>query len=176
MQFRYPICCYVILFVLVGCGTPQRAYQPPPPPNFTAREIPFDDSPAFDSLLDTLLTNHTPVIRIVLDTTTPDWPDRLVVWLRAYRDGGQVQAPTGKGGLTSLLWLAANATSATEAREALEATFHRLEQTSTVLATWWDNERERQRRIDLLRPYIIDIERSPSHGNRFVLMLYNGHY
>lgn len=176
MQFRASVCWYVVLLVLIGCGTPQRTYQPPPPPNYPDREIPFEDSNAFDSLLETLLINQTPVIRIVLDTTTPDWPDRLVVWLRAYRDGGQVAAPTGKGGLSSLLWLAANATSSTEAREALEATFDRLEETTTAVATWWSNERERQRRIELLRAYIIDVERSARHGDRFVVTLYNGRY
>ena len=165
-----------VLAVAPGCSSPERVYYPPPQADFPAREIRFQDTEAFDSLLESYLNNRQPVIRICLDTQTPDWSTRLVAWLQAYRAGGKVQPPAGKGDLTSLLWLAASAQSPTEARQMLEHLLDRIDKVALATADWWSREAERNRRIDLLRPYLLDAIRDPSNNGNYVILLYNGSY
>lgn len=156
--------------------SPERPYSPPPPPGFPFREVPFNDSDAFDALLESYLTNREPAICIQLQTATPDWPPRLVAWFQAYQAGGKVRSPAGKGGVSSLLWLAGSAQTPTEARQLLEGFLDRLERLAQTTATWWARAAEREKRIDLLRPYILDAERDPARGGNYRIVLYNGRY
>ena len=164
------------LAAAAGCRGPERAYRPPPPPDFQGREVRFQDTDAFDALLESYLNNQVAVIRVCLDTPTPDWPPRLVAWLRAYQAGGKVRPPAGKGGLTALLWLAAAAESPTEARQLLADALDRADKTAAAVADWWAREAERNRRVDLLRPYLLDAVRDPANDGNYVIVLYNGSY
>jgi hypothetical protein len=175
MAIRWNVGLVCGLVCLAGCSV-ERTYRPPPPPNFRCKEVPFQDTPAFDGLLESYLTNREPAVCIVLDTPAPDWPPRLVAWMKAYQAGGKVRAPAGKGGLDALLWLATGGQTPTESRLLLENLLDRLDRAAVSAAAWWADEAERRRRIDLLRPYLLDAERDPGHNGNYVIVLYNGHY
>ncbi len=178
----------VLLILAVGChsfppwsliGEPSRAersYQPPPPPGYPWLDVPYSDSEAFDTLLDCYLQAGKPAIRIVLDTKEPDWLPRMNAWLKAYQAGGQVRQPTGKGGLDSLLWLAGMAQTPSDARQLLETAFDHLETYVKAGLAWWNDEQQRRRRIDLLKPYNLDAVRESRRGDKYSILLCNGRY
>jgi hypothetical protein len=80
MPIRWKSASAGVLLCLAGCCSGERPYCPPPPPNYRCKEVPFQDTAAFDGLLETHLSNRVPAIRILLDTPAPDWPPRLVAW------------------------------------------------------------------------------------------------
>ena len=167
----------LLAFGFVGCQASEklREYQPPPPPNFVCKELPFDDSDAFDAALKLHLSNGAPVVRVLLDSPRPDWPPRLVAWLDAYRAGGKVRPPSGKG-VAALAWLGALSGSPTEARQLLESSLDRIAVAGAAVARQVARAQDQAERTALLAGYVLDADQDAARGGLFTLVLYNGRY
>lgn len=137
----------------VGCRSLHESRKTPeqkPPGQLITTTIDYVDSDAFDVSLEAALLNRDGAIIIRTPNQKPDWTGRLNGWIAAWNKGksaesrlfrGQIPVPTIDGDTLR------------EFRLLATAFVDRAEEASKAGVQWWKEERIRQRRIELLRPY-----------------------
>jgi hypothetical protein len=162
---------------LPGCkGSREvRTEQPPPPGNVPEFKIDYTDTDAFDNLLETALVNAEPVIVIRTGRPRPDWEGRLNEWIAAWNMGGTpVPGGTQARGQAPLGPVRVDADSIREFRILVNSLMDRVEDLARERARWWAEEKVRNRRVDLLRPYNLRFHLDED-GN-ISIILFNGRY
>jgi hypothetical protein len=167
------------LLVAGGCLTApkSRPYREPPPPDIKTTRIDYVDTDAFDTLLETALTTQDPVILIQTAHQKPDWGGRLNGWIAAWNLGGKVDAANDRRTLRFQLGLSpvtVDAGSIREFRLLITDLMDRVEVLARDSSAWWAEERTRNRRVALLKPY--NIRFNLDSDKNIQIIFFNGRY
>jgi hypothetical protein len=166
----------VLLMLMVGCQSSTTRPEGP-----TAREMPdltpvlidYIDTEGFDAVLEAALVDQAPVIVIQTTHRVPDWEGRLNAWIAAWNRTARNRSKTMRGQLP-LTKLPLDADSLGELRKLAEGLLDRVDAAAERNATWWANERERSRRIGLMKSYNLRFHREGDSPIR--LILFHGSY
>jgi hypothetical protein len=144
----------VALTATCSCRTlePGKSAKPEAPPELTPTVLDYVDGDAFDALLETALVNQDPAIVVLTRRTMPDWGDRLNAWIAAWNHGGRARARTARG-QASLPRVVIDGDSIREFRLLVNGLLDRIDEAATAGSAWYRDQRERSRRVALLRPY-----------------------
>jgi hypothetical protein len=157
---RYWLAAVVPLLVLVGCQLLRPAPEPLPRegmPELTPRYVDYIDTEAFDNQFEAHLIAKEPAIVIRTENTKPDWQGRLNAWVAAWNRGGtRVRTVRGQAGLSPLKL---DGDSIRELRGLVGDLLGRAEKAALAGGAWYANERERNKRIALLKPYSLRFHR-----------------
>jgi hypothetical protein len=150
-----------------------RAPVAPPPPDFKPTRIEYADTDAFDAVLESALVNQDPAIVIQTSNSKPDWGGRLNTWIAAWNRGGRVE--TGATIRMQAPFLPrVDGDTIREFRLLVESLMNRVEEGVKEGSAWWAEEKIRERRVQLLRPYNL---RFHLGGDGFIqVILFNGRY
>lgn len=164
------------LLVLVGCHLFRPARLVPPSegmPELKPALIDYFDSDAFDNQFEAHLVSKEPAIIIRTESARPEWQGRLNAWIAAWNRGGSSRARTVRGQVP-LPGVKIDSDSIREFRELVGDLLDRTEQAAHTGASWYVNERQRSKRVALLKPYSLRFHRdgdSPIH-----LVFFHGEY
>jgi hypothetical protein len=112
------------------------------------------DTDAFDAVLEAALVNQDPVIVIQTRHERPDWGDRLNAWIAVWNRGGKgAPGRTVRSQAPPLSPVVVDGDSIREFRLLIEGLMDRVEDRAKERSAWWAEERVRNRRVELLRPY-----------------------
>lgn len=156
---RWGLCVFgpSLLVLALGCTPRQRTRprpDPPPPPNdFRANQIEYVDSDAFDAVLETALVSQGPAIVILTKHKKPDWGDRLNAWIAAWNRGGPPRDGASYRMQAPLLAPKVDGDTVRELRLLIENLMDRLDDRARARSEYWAEEKVRNRRVALLRPY-----------------------
>jgi hypothetical protein len=157
---RYYLAAVVPLLILVGCQLLRPTSGPLPRdgmPDLTPRFVDYIDSEAFDNQFEALLIAMEPAIVIRTENTRPDWQGRHNAWVAAWNRGGtRTRTVRGQAGLSAVKL---DGDGIRELRGLVGDLLNRAEQLATVSGAWYANERERNRRVALLKPYSLRFHR-----------------
>jgi hypothetical protein len=154
MRRKVPQALFVLCTLLAGsCSVPPRTRAPaaPPPADFVPTRIDYVDSDAFDTLLESALVNRDPVIIIQTPNRKPDWGGRLNAWIAAWNRGGGAGGGTFRSQAPFLPHV--NADTLREFRLLVDDLMGRVEAGLRDTSAWWAQEKVRNRRVELLKPY-----------------------
>ena len=151
----------------------KRPLRRPPPETFPAHEISFSDSSGFDMMLETALLSKRPSIVIETGATSPEEIDpRMQTWVSAWMDGGEVDMPNSKGlGAAQAILLGLEIANSAEFDQFME----KAQDKASVVASWYNDRKVREKRVDLLKPYLLAFD-NPKDGGAIKIRLYNGQY
>ena len=124
----------------------------PATPDITPTVLDYVDADGFDAVLENALVNQDPVIAVRTGRDRPDWGGRLNAWIAAWNRGGsnRPRAVRGQAGLANA---ALDKDTLRELRLLINGLLDRVEEVAQTGSTWWADNRERARRIALLKPY-----------------------
>jgi hypothetical protein len=162
--------------VLAGsCSVPPRGRAPaqPPPRDFTPTRIDYVDSDGFDALLESALVNQDPVIVIQTGHGKPDWGDRLNAWIAAWNRGGS-PPPGATFRMQAPFLPRVDAETLREFRLLIDDLMGRIEEGVKERSAWWAQEKIRNRRVELLRPY--NLRFHMGEDGSIQIILFNGRY
>jgi hypothetical protein len=153
--------------VLFGCSIQMaschdssglRVMKQTPTPEVIAQtpHVDYADSDAFDEVLKSALIRHDRLIVIQTVETQPAWSGRLTAWIAAWNEGGPAHEP-GVSSTRSLIELPPDL--ACETRQAITDQMDRIERLAVDMHGWWQDERKRRDRIEMLKPYMICVTR-----------------
>jgi hypothetical protein len=167
----------VLLLALTAGCTLWKSARPqvePPPPDITPTHIDYVDADGFDTLLESALINQDPAIIIQTQNAKPDWGDRLNAWIAAWNLGGPVTKGIVRMQAPFVPEVVVDGDSIREFRLLVESLMNRLgDQTRTGLM-WLAEEKTRNRRVRLLKPYNL---RFHMDEDGFIqIVLFNGRY
>ncbi len=153
-----------------------RPYHEPPPPDIQPTVISYVETNAFDTLLESALTNQDPAILIRTDTSRPDWGPRLNAWIAAWNRGGRVaEEPRIKARMQAPVSATAiNGNTVREFRLLIDDLMTRVEDAARRGSSWWVEERTQRRRIALLKPYSLRFHLDAEE--HIQLVFFNGTY
>src|SRR5262245_34285090 len=157
---RYLFAALVPLLVLFGCQLIRTSPEPLPKqgmPNLPLRYVDYIDTEAFDNQFEAHLIAKEPAIVIRTENTRPDWQGRLNAWVAAWNRGGQ--RPRTVRGQAGLPGVKLDGDGIRELRGLVSDLLGRAEQVALAGGAWYANERERSRRIALLKPYSLRFHR-----------------
>jgi hypothetical protein len=166
----------VLLVLTVGCQSSTTRPEGPSTremPDLTPVVIDYIDTEGFDAMLEAALVDQAPVIFVQTTHRVPDWEGRLNAWIAAWNRSGRNRSKTVRGQLP-LTNLPLDADSLGELRKLVEGLLDRAEVAAERNATWWANERERSRRIRLMKPYNLRFHREQDGLIRVIL--FHGSY
>lgn len=161
-----PLLVSLGLVSLVSCRSLQRSNKEEVRswPDLAATHLDYVDSDAFDALFETTLVNQDPAVIVRTGRARPDWEPRLNAWIAAWNRGeassrrpklrgaADEPAPTVRG-QSPLPLPGLNGDSLREVRLLVGGLLDRAEDLAQSGSSWWAEERERSRRVTLLRPY-----------------------
>jgi len=124
--------------------------EPPQPSQITLTRIAYVDSEAFDAVLESALVSQDPAIVIETGNKKPDWGPRLNAWIAAWNRGG---APRDGATFRSVAPVLPDGETIREFRLLIEGLMDRIEERVRNGSAWWQEERTRNHRIALLKPY-----------------------
>jgi hypothetical protein len=178
---RGPVLVALALLAAVAPGcAPSRQSRPsqePPPPGLRPTRIDYVESDAFDQLLESALVNQDPAILIQTTYQKPDWGPRLNAWIAAWNRGGRVGGeggPKARGQVPGFPQVVVDGDSIREFRLLIDGLMDRIEERVRGGVSWWEEERMRNRRVALLRPYNLRFHLD-GDGN-IEIILFNGRY
>jgi hypothetical protein len=168
----------LVSFVLqgpAGCSDRRQTRVPvaPPPPDVTPTRIAYADTDAFDAVLESALVNQDPVILIQTQNEKPDWGGRLNAWIAAWNRGGRVDTGATYRMQAPLLPRVDGET-VREFRLLIEGLMNRIEDAVRERSAWWAEEKVRERRVELLRPY--NLRFHLGEDGFIQVILFNGRY
>jgi hypothetical protein len=142
-----------LLLPAAGCSK-ERTRPPvaPPPPDVRPTRIDYADSDAFDAVLESALVAQDPVIVVQTAHQRPDWGPRLNAWIAAWNRGGRVETGKTIRGQAPVL-PPVDGNTVREFRLLVEGLMDRIEERVRERSEWWAEEKIRERRVELLRPY-----------------------
>jgi hypothetical protein len=150
-----------------------RAPVEPPPPDFQPTRIDYADTDAFDGVLESALVNQDPAIVIQTANTKPDWGGRLNAWIAAWNRGGRVD--TGATFRMQAPFLPrVDGDTIREFRLLVEGLMNRIDEGVKERSAWWAQEKVRDRRVELLRPY--NLRFHLGEDGFIQVILFNGKY
>ena len=160
----------------VGCRyLPQTSGKTDPPavPDITPTRIDFVDADGFDAVLENALVNQDPVIVVRTGRSQPDWGGRLNAWIAAWNRGGsgRPRAVRGQAGLAAA---ALDKDALRELRLLINSLLDRAEEVAQTGSTWWADQRERSRRIAVLKPYSLRFHMDDE--GQIQLVFFHGNY
>jgi outer membrane lipoprotein-sorting protein len=169
----------LVILLTAGCAARDttRPYREPPPANIKAERVNYVDSDAFDVVLETALTNQEPVILIQTSHQKPDWGGRLNGWIAAWNAGGKVDAGKEKRTVRFQLGIPSvtvDGESIREFRLLITGLMDRVESMAKDTSVWWAEEKTRNRRIALLKPYNLRFHQDENQNIQ--LIFFNGRY
>jgi hypothetical protein len=143
-----------VLLIGGSCADRQRTRKPvaPPPPDVTPTRIDYVDTDGFDAVLESALVNQDPVIVVQTTNTKPEWGERLNAWIAAWNRGGRVEAGATFR-MQAPFFPKVDADTIREFRLLVEGLMDRIEDRVKERSAWWAEEKVRERRVELLRPY-----------------------
>jgi len=165
------------LLAVASCSMPTRPYGEPPPPDIKATRIDYVDFDAFDALLESALTRQDPAIIIQTTHQKPDWGGRLNGWIAAWNMGGKVDIAQEKRKLRFQLGVSTvkvDADSIREFRLLISGFMDRVDFLARDTSAWWAEERTRNRRAALLKPY--NIRFNLDEDKHIQIIFFNGRY
>jgi hypothetical protein len=165
------------LLLTAGCWTMHgtRSSVEPPPPDLRPTRIDYLDTDAFDTLLESALVNQDPVITIATGFEKPEWGARLNAWIAAWNRGGRVEAGKKVRLQAPVLpRIAVDGDSIREFRLLIESLMNRVEDSVKESSAWWAEEKIRERRVKLLKPY--NLRFHMSEDGTIQIILFNGRY
>src|SRR5205807_7926716 len=110
----------------------------------------YTDNDAFDALFEAALVNQDPGIVVRTQRQTPDWGARLNAWIAAWNQGGRSRSARGQAALPRVV---IDGDSIREFRLLVSGLLDRIEEAAQAGSAWYSDQRQRSRRIALLRPY-----------------------
>ncbi|MFQ3593717.1 MAG: hypothetical protein SNJ82_11120 [Gemmataceae bacterium] len=172
---RGSLAAVLLLLLLVGCqGRPTRSNTVPAElPDLRPVVIDYVDTDGFDAVLEAALVDQAPIIIIQTTHRLPTWEGRLNAWIAAWNRTGRSRSKTVRGQLP-LTKLPLDADSLSELRKLVEGLLDRVEAAAERNATWWANERERSRRIGLMKSYNLRFHRDGE--GPICIILFHGSY
>jgi hypothetical protein len=114
----------------------------------------YEDTDAFDKLLEATLKTSSSVICIRTHTDTPKWTGRLNEWMAAWKAGPQVEQPPSAKGMDPITVIMITTEVIELAKKA---------------AAWWQDEQNRKKRMSLLEPYLLGFDRDQD-GQLYLLI------
>ena len=126
--------------------------QPAELPDITPTQIDYVDTDGFDAVLENAFVNQDPVIVVRTGRERPDWDGRLNAWIAAWNRGGSGR-PRAVRGQAGLAKAALDKDTLHELRLLINSLLDRAEEVAQTGSTWWADQRERSRRIAVLKPY-----------------------
>jgi|GEM_PF-2335312 len=165
-----------VLVLMAGCvARDLRPYHDLPPADIKATRIDYVDADAFDVVLETDLTNQDPVILIQTSYQKPEWGGRLNGWIAAWNLGGKVDANKEKRTLRfQIPAVTVDKDSIREFRLLVGGFMDRVDQLAKDTSVWWSEEKVRNRRIALLKPY--NLRFNQDEDGNIQLIFFNGRY
>lgn len=163
---------------IVGCTTPKATslkLDAPVVRPMTPTVIDYVDADGFDALLENALVNQDGAIIVRTGREQPDWDDRLNAWIAAWNmagrpsDGSRVrmQAPLAPP-------VTVNGDSIREFRLLIESLWTRIDDKSRQGVAWLAEEKTRNRRMRLLKPYNLRFHKADDSS--IELVFYHGRY
>jgi hypothetical protein len=176
LQTRIVQNSYLALFALalaIGCKTTENRPIEPPPPDFKANEISYVESDAFDGILESALVRQDPVIIVHTEFSKPEWGPRLNAWIAAWNSGGSGNGRTIRG-QAPLPSIVVDGDSIREFRLLVNSLMGRVDDLARNGSAWWNEDRMRSRRVDLLKPYNLRFHMDDQ--GKIQLVFFNGNY
>jgi hypothetical protein len=138
-----------------GChaALPVPAASAGPPTDPEPVRLEYADTDAFDVLFEAALRNTPGVIIVQTDHAKPDWGPRLNAWIAAWNQSGRAEGRKVRGQIPSLPEVVVDGDSIREFRLLIDDLMGRAEESARAGAQWWVEQRLRERRVALLRPY-----------------------
>jgi hypothetical protein len=165
------------MLLVAGCWTTRntRSSVEPPPTDMRPTRIEYLDTDAFDALLESALVNQDPVIVIQTRYEKPEWGERLNAWIAAWNRGGRVEAGKKVRMQSPLLpRIVVDGDSIREFRLLIESLMNRVEESVKERSAWWAEEKVRERRVGLLKPY--NLRFHMGEDGAIQIILFNGRY
>lgn len=165
----------VPLLALFGCHLFGPTREPLPRdgmPELAPAYVDYIDTDAFDKQFEAYLVAREPAIVVRTDNVRPDWQGRLNAWVAAWNRGGS-RARTVRG-QAPLSAVKLDGDGIRELRGLVGDLLSRAEQLAVAGGAWYANERERNKRVALLKPYSLRFHRD---GNGPIqLIFFHGDY
>lgn len=148
-----------VLVSLAGCQMYRSGKAAPladTMPDLTPAYVDYTDTEGFDAVFESHLVAQDPAIIIRTEFSRPEWGSRLNAWIAAWNQGGRARPRTIRGqvGLSRL-----DGESLRELRLLIDSLLGRVEAAAVTGSAWYANERERARRVALLKPYSLRFHR-----------------
>lgn len=168
-----------LILVVAGCTNWQwtwsRKNSEPVPSDIRPTRIEYVDSDAFDAVMESSLVNRDPIIVIQTRNDKPDWEDRLNAWIAAWNRGSRstnaakvrFQSPLGPN-------VKVDGETIREFRLLVNGLMDRIEDNARRGSNWWMEERTRNRRVNLLKPYSLRFHMNDE--GLIQLILFHGDY
>lgn len=156
------MCVWALAIVMaaVGCkSTSQSQRAPLPtasmpsaslPANLPSTKIDYVDTDGFDALFEASLVNRDAVITIRTPNEKPDWTGRLNGWIAAWNMGKSTDGRRFRGQIPVAT---IDADTLREFRLLIGSVIDRADDAGKAGVLWFQEERTRSRRVELLRPY-----------------------
>jgi hypothetical protein len=164
-----------LLMVVASCSPRQRirpGYEPPPPTSINPTRIAYADAEAFDALLESALVNQDPAIVIETGHARPDWGARLNAWIAAWNRGGPPK--DGSTFRSQIPGVSVDGETIREFRLLVGNLMDRIEERVRGGSAWWQEERTRNRRVTLLKPY--NLRFHMAEDGTILIILFHGRY
>ncbi len=159
---------------LGGCHPAGKRPEPDTPlPDITPTSIDYTDNDAFDAVFESALVNQDPVIAVSTGRQMPDWGARLNAWIAAWNQGGKDRGRTARG-QAGLPKVVIDGDSIREFRLLVSGLLDRIEEAAQAGSTWYADQRQRSRRIALLRPYNLRFHKD--EAGTIQLIFFHGNY
>ena len=121
------------------------------------------------------LVNQDPVVVIETRFEKPEWGARLNAWIAAWNRGGRVEAGKKVRLQAPVLpRIVVDGDSIREFRLLIESLMNRVEDSVKERSAWWAEEKIRERRVNLLKPY--NLRFHMSEDGTIQIILFNGRY
>ena len=156
---------------LAGCRSSSPSASEadlPAMPDITPTRIDYVDTDGFDAVLETALVNQDPVIVVRTGKERPDWDGRLTAWVAAWNRGGSGRPRAARGQVSF------DKDTLRELRLLITTLLDRAEEVAQTSSTWWGDQRERSRRIAVLKPYSLRFHLDDE--NLIQLVFFHGNY
>jgi hypothetical protein len=174
---RFGLIVSFALLLAAGCWTMHgtRSSVEPPPQDIHPTRLEYLDTDAFDTLLESALVNQDPVIVIETHFEKPEWGERLNAWIAAWNRGGRVEAGKKVRMQAPVLpRIVVDGDSIREFRLLIESLMNRVEESVKERSAWWAEEKVRERRVGLLKPY--NLRFHLGEDGTIQIILFNGRY
>jgi hypothetical protein len=133
--------------------------------------VDYVDADAFDLLLETALVNKQPVILVQTQYDKPEWSSRLNEWIAAWTASRAVPGLRARGQFPAVV---VDGDSIREFRLLIDGLMGRVEESARLGGHWWTENRTRERRVALLRPYSLRFHLGTD--GHIQLMFFHGDY
>ena len=152
------LACVLLAGLLSGCRHTPKPTGEEKQAGWTPVVLEYVDTDGFDALLETALRNQDAAIVVKTGFERPEWGARLNAWLAAWNRGGRSRERKVRG-QAPLPRVVIDGDSLREFRLLVNSLLDCAEDTARAGSSWYAQERERSRRIALLRPYNLRFHR-----------------